>query len=79
MEQKANRMWPKKRVRVHLADPHPGVELPSVEGVLVSKRGRELTIAVASLVFNPDADPVPLQSRWLVIPRERVAFYEVLS
>lgn len=68
----------KKRVRMHLID-DPRSELPSVEGILQSKRGREFVIAVPELLVAAGANPAPLESRWLVIPRERVAFYEVLS
>jgi len=67
----------KPRVRMHLID-EPNSRLPSVEGVLVSRRRREYMIAVPALLVNPQADPAELKSRWLSIPRERVAFYEVL-
>lgn len=69
----------KQRVRIHLADQHPAVPLPSVEGLLVSKTGRELVIAIPALVHSSEAAPVELASRYLVIPRERVAFWEVLA
>lgn len=70
-------MRPKQRVRVHLIDEGRS-QLPSVEGILLSKRGREIMIAVPKLLMHPDANPAELDSRWLTIPRERVAFYEVL-
>ena len=70
-------MWAKKRVRVHLADAHPGVDLPSVEGLLLAKHGREFRIGRPELIL--DEGPAELGSRELVIPRERVAFYEVLN
>ena len=67
----------KPRVRVHLID-EPNSQLPSVEGVLVSRRRREYMLAVPRLVIAAGRDPEDLQSRYLSIPRERVAFYEVL-
>lgn len=67
----------KPRVRVHLMDEGRS-QLPSVEGILVSRRRREYMIAVPALLTNPQANPVELESRWLSIPRERVAFYETL-
>jgi hypothetical protein len=70
-------MRAKKRVRVHLVD-EGNSQLPSIEGLLLSRRGREYAIAVPKLLLHPDAQPTELDSRWLEIPRERVAFYEVL-
>jgi hypothetical protein len=67
----------KPRVRVHLVDEKQS-QLPSVEGILVSRRRREYMIAVPVLLTHPQANPAELESRWLSIPRERVAFYEVL-
>lgn len=64
----------KKRVRLHLVEDH----LPSVEGLLVSRRGREYVVGVPTLITDPQAQPAELASRLLVVPRERVAFYEVL-
>lgn len=73
----------KKRVRVHLLDPSPEMRLPSVEGIML--RGpiaswicREYRIARTQLILAPEAKPTELGSRELRIPRERVAFYEVL-
>lgn len=71
-------MRPKKRVRMHLID-EPNVPLPTIEGLLKSKGRREYVIAIPSLVTAVGKDPTELESRWLMIPRERVAFYEVLS
>jgi hypothetical protein len=68
-----------KRVRVHLADPHPGSNLPSIEGLLVSKRRREILLAVPQLLTAAGANPTELESRYVAIPLERVAFYEVLT
>lgn len=67
----------KPRVRMHLVD-EPNSQLPSVEGVLVSRRRKEYMLVVPQLVIAAGRDPEPLDSRYLVLPRERVAFYEVL-
>lgn len=68
-----------RRVRVHLFDRDPRVVNPSIEGVLVRRVGREFHLAVPEIVAAPDRDPIPLDSaRVLVIPRENVAFFEVL-
>lgn len=67
------------RVRVHLIDPGPGSHLPSVEGILVSRRRREYLIAVPQLLVAQGANPAELESRYIAIPRDRVAFYEVLT
>lgn len=64
---------------MHLIDPKGSEGLPSVEGILVSKRRGEYVVGLPSLLVAVGADPAELESRWLVIPRERVAFYEVLS
>ena len=68
----------KSRVRMHLLDA-PGVELPSVEGLLVGRRRSEYVVGVPRLVTDPVGVPADLDSRYLVIPRERVAFYEVIG
>lgn len=67
-----------KRVRLHLID-RGAVALPSVEGLLVAKRGREYVIGLPALISSPQEQPTELESRLLVIPRENVAFYEVVS
>lgn len=64
---------------MHLTEEHTGVGLPSVEGLLVSRRRREYLIALPQLLLAPGANPAELESRWVAIPRERVAFYEVLA
>lgn len=73
----------KKRVRFHLLDPTPEMQMPSIEGLLlgsafVSWLRREYRIALPTLIVNAEAKPTELGSRELRIPRERVAFYEVL-
>lgn len=67
----------KPRVRMHLID-EPKSQLPSIEGVLVSRRRREYMLAVPVLLTAAQATPAELESRYLAIPRDRVAFYEVL-
>jgi hypothetical protein len=62
---------------MHLVDEKQS-QLPSVEGSLVSRRRREYMIALPILLTAPQGNPAELESRWLTIPRERVAFYEVL-
>lgn len=64
---------------MHLIDPKGSEGLPSVEGLLQARRVDEYVIALPSLLVAVGADPAELESRFLVIPRERVAFYEVLS
>lgn len=62
-------------MRVHLKDD----QLPSVEGLLLRRTSQEFVVARAALVLNAQAEPAELTSRELVIPRENVAFYEVLA
>jgi hypothetical protein len=50
-----------------------------VEGLLVTKRRGEYVIAIPTLIHDTTVAPAELDSRWLVIPRDRVAFYEVLA
>lgn len=69
----------KKRVRMHLVDQHPGSGLPSIEGLLISKRNHEYVVGLPSLLVAPGANAAELEAHWVAIPRERVAFYEVLS
>jgi len=66
----------RKRILLHLLDER-GSELPSIEGILVRK-GREYEIAVPQLLTAPGAHPRQLDSRSVVVPRERIAFYEIL-
>lgn len=63
---------------MHLID-RPGSDLPSVEGLLVSRRRGEYLLALPSLLTAVGANPAELESRWVAIPRDRVAFYEVLA
>lgn len=69
------RLARKKRVRVHLIEDG----LPSLEGLLVARRRGEYLLALPTLIVHPDAAPAELAAaRLLAVPRERVAFYEVL-
>lgn len=63
---------------MHLLD-EPNVPLPSIEGILQARHRREYVIAIPRLITAVGKDPTELESRWLEIPRERVAFFEVLS
>lgn len=75
----------RRRVRIHLLDPHPEVALPSVEGValgwwLQRRLQREFKIAVPELQLAPQAAPQQLRdARELRIPLGNIAFYEVLK
>lgn len=69
-------MRPRKRIRMHLMD-EKGSQLPSIEGLL-QRKGREYVIAVPRLLTAPEAKPVELESRAIIVPRERIAFYEIL-
>lgn len=66
-----------KKVRLHLIDPSDGVQLPSVEGLLLKKSGRELVLHVPKLIHSAEAEPQELHTP-LVVPRERVAFWQEL-
>jgi hypothetical protein len=72
-----------KRVRLHPVD-QPGVNLPSFEGLLVSKPflwRHEYVLAVPQLVTEAVVQgglPTVLDSRLAVIPADRVLFYEYL-
>lgn len=74
----------RRRVRLHLVDPNPHVNHPSVEGLLLGwwlerRLAREYRVAVPDLLFAAGAKPERLRdARELRIPRENVAFYEVL-
>ena len=68
-----------RRVRIHLFDQHPQLGSPSIEGVLVRRLGREFHVALPELVAAPGRDNILLdEARILAVPRENVAFYEVL-
>lgn len=73
------RLKRRKRVRMHLIEPSPGVELPSIEGLLVSRRLREYVIALPSLIVSEAGQPIELESRLVGIPRERVAWWEFIG
>lgn len=68
----------KRRVRLHLVD-RPGVALPSVEGVLLGRRSGEYRVADPALLLAVNAEVTRLSdAAELRVPRENVAFYEVL-
>lgn len=70
----------KRRVRLHLIDPHPQASLPSVEGILLGRRFGEYVIALPSLLVAAGGNAAELRdARELRIPQERIAFYEVLK
>ena len=70
--------WKRKRkVRMHLID-RPGIDLPRVDGLLVSRRNREYMIGVPSLTFTAEGNAVTPEGRFVAIPRDGVAFYEIL-
>jgi len=62
---------------VHLID-RPGVDLPRVDGLLVSRRHGEYLIGLPSLTIAEGSPPVEPEGRLVAIPRVGVAFYEVL-
>lgn len=71
-------IWKRKRqVRMHLID-RPGIDLPRVDGLLVSRRHREFLIGVPSLTFTAAGNAVTPEGRFVAIPRDGVAFYEIL-
>lgn len=62
----------KKRVRLHLKE-----DLPSVEGLLVSRRNGEYLIGVPKLITDTTLQPAELVGM-LAVPKANVAFYEVI-
>ena len=61
---------------MHLLDER-GSQLPSIEGIL-KRRWPEYEILVPKLLFAPTQNPSELESRSVLVPRGRVAFYERL-
>ncbi len=77
--------WGKKRrrVRVHLIDPPAqgpvfGGTLPSIEGILLHTRP-DFEVSLPRLIASAEGAPIELDARSVVVPRERVAFFEVLA
>ena len=66
----------RRKIRMHLMDERDS-QLPSIEGMLV-RRWPEYEIAVPRLLFAAGANPSDLESRSVLVPRQRVAFYERL-
>lgn len=64
-----------RRVRVHLFKDG----MPSFEGLLLSRRHGEYVLAVPELVPTAEGENVQLGSQIALIPRENVAFLEVLG
>ena len=54
-------------------------DLPSVEGLLVSRKNGEYLLAVPQLIVAAGGNPDELDARYLAIPKDRVAFYEILA
>jgi hypothetical protein len=71
----------RKRVRMHLVDESPRVALPSVEGVLLGfdHALKEYRLGVPELLFAAGGNADKLDAKELRLPRERVAFYEVVK
>jgi hypothetical protein len=67
----------KPRVRLHLVD-RPGIDLPRLDGLLVSRRHDEYMLAVPSLVLAAEGNPVTPEGRFVAVPKSGVAFYEIL-
>lgn len=67
----------KRRVRLQLIDPGPGMSLPSVEGLLVARRHREYLVALPQIVTSADGAPIEMAARLVAVPRDRVAWIEV--
>lgn len=53
--------------------------MPSMEGLLVSRRHGEYAIGVPQLVPTAEGEKVPVGGQIALIPRENVAFLEVLG
>jgi hypothetical protein len=64
------------RVRVHLVD-GPGAPLPSIEGVLLSRRDGVVMLG-APRVLEADDRSHELDSATVAVPIDRVAFIEVV-
>jgi hypothetical protein len=64
-----------KRVRVHFFND----KMPSMEGLLVSRRHREYAIAVPELVPTVEGNKVPVGGQIALVPAGNVAFLEVLG
>lgn len=71
-------------MRLHLIDPNPHVNLPSVEGVqkgnwFTRRLTREFVILVPRLLVAANANPAKLaDAKELRIPTRNIAFHEVL-
>lgn len=63
----------KRLVRLHVED-RPGVEMPSFEGILVSRFAGQYQLVNARLVTGPEQQTA-LEGR-VFVPRERVVFVQ---
>ena len=66
-----------QKIRLHLVD-RPGADLPRIDGLLVSRRHGEYTVAVPSLQFTAEGHPVQPEGRFIAVPKTGVAFLEIL-
>lgn len=64
----------KKQVRVHMINK----DLPTIEGYKERPMGREFMVRRPKLLVEAQGNPVELESQLLAIPRENIAFYEIL-
>lgn len=67
----------KRRVRMHLID-RPGIDLPRIDGLLISRRHNEYLVGVPELLLSAEGNPVTPEGRYVVVPRDNVAFYELI-
>lgn len=65
------------RVRLHLVDP-PGGKVPSIEGLLRSRRHHEYLIAIPQLLVAEGAQPIEPEGRLISVHKDRVLFFEHL-
>ena len=66
----------KRRVRLHLIDPPKG-QLPSLEGIMIGCWGGHYILLAPKAITSTDGGP-QLDGH-VEVPRERVAFVQVLS
>lgn len=66
--------WRRRRVRVHLVG-----DLPSIDGYIRSRGRLEYLVEAPQLLTAAGAEPVELASRLVAVPRDRIAFYEVIG
>lgn len=64
---------------MHLFSDDNRANLPTIEGLLISRRRHEYLVALPQLLLAAGGNPVDLEAPRAAIPRERVAFYEVVA